>query len=171
MIASLHFVHIPMPSARSETERQAAIANIRACLGKPDLAIEYKSTVRSADKYDVVSEIYVSGGDYIEVDRRTNQVIQIGPASQSKAYDTTARYTPAQLETMARAFIARCAGNVHLDTLTANHGNKGGVNYFFRWEDNNRSLDFGMHPFIQVGLTRGGDLLGYVNTLRLVSAP
>ena len=67
---------------------------------------------------------------------------------------------------MARAFVAKNAPEVKLDNLTANFGDKEGVNYFFRWEDITRENE-DMHPFIQVGFSRGGDLLSYTDSLGL----
>jgi WD40-like Beta Propeller Repeat len=174
VIASLRFVRSVPLSPRLEAQRQAAIANIRSCLGKPDLMVEYKSTARSTYRYDLTSEFYLNGGDSIEVDTRTNQVVQIGPAAQPpgvtpKPLDFTPRYTPEQLQAMARAFIARCA-NVDLSKLAYNQGEKGGgPNYFFRWQNETPPKPAEGYPFIQVGYSRGGDFLSFGNTLGLAS--
>lgn len=155
--------------ARPESERQAAITSIRSFAQKPDLPVEYKSTAKSSYNSEVLAEYYVVGPDYYELDTRTNQVIQFGPAplpwsEKPKQYDTTPRYTPEQLEALARTFIAERT-KVDLTQLTPNHGDKGGVNFFFRWEDRTRARPDGSYPFIQVGFTRGGDLLSYTNSL------
>jgi hypothetical protein len=155
--------------ARPASERQAAIASIRAFARQPDLPIEYKSTAKSSYNNNVLIEYYVVGTDYYEVDTRTNQIIQFGPASlpqgeTPKSYDSTPRYTSQELEVMARTFIADRIG-VDVTKLTSNHGNKGGANYFFRWEDRTRKMNDGTYPFIQIGFTRGGDLLSYTNSL------
>lgn len=155
--------------ARPESEHQAAITSIRSFAQKPDLPVEYKSIAKSSYNNEVLAEYYIVGQDYYELDTRTNQVIQFGPASlqpgeKPKQYDTTPRYTPEQLEAMARAFIAERT-KVDLTQLTPNHGNKGDVNFFFRWEDRTRERQDGSYPFIQVGFTRGGDLLSYTNSL------
>jgi len=176
VIASLRFVRIAPLSPRPEAQRQAAIANIRTCLGKPDLVVEYKSTARSTYRYELTSEFYLNSLELIEVDTRTNQVVQIGPVpmpliATPKPLDFTPRYTPEQLQAMARAFIARCA-NIDLGKLTYNQGEKGGgPSYFFRWQNETPPKPAEGYPFIQVGYTRGGDFLSFGNTLGLASQP
>ena len=155
--------------ARPEVARGAAVANIRSFTRSPNLGVEYKSTSKSSYNSNVIAEFYMVGKDYYEIDTRTNQIVQFGPAplprgEQPKQYDTTPRYSPQQLEVMARTLIAERAG-VDVSGLTPNHGNKGDVNFFFRWEDRTKHLEDGMYPFIQAGFTRGGDFLSYTNSL------
>ncbi len=160
--------------ARPAAARQAAIANVRAFGRNPNLAVEYKSTAKSAYGSNVISEFYVVADDpydYYEVDTRNDQIVQFGPSPlprgmQQKPHDTTPRFSPEQLEQMARTFITERT-SVNLSSLTPNHGNKGETNYFFRWENRTQVIKDGGHPLIQVGFTRGGDLLSYTNTLNM----
>ena len=157
--------------ARPENERQKAVDEIKKFSGKSDLAVNYKDTSKSSYNALVPAEVYTTDFDQYEVDARNNQIIQFGPkpleiGQESKKFDTTARYSKAELETMARQFIAKNMPEVKVDDLTQKFGDKEGVNYFFRWEDTSREIE-DMHPFIQVGFSRGGDLLSYTNSLGL----
>lgn len=157
--------------ARPENERRKAVDEIKKFANKSDLALNYKNTTKSSYNAEVMSEIYTTDFDQYEVDSRNNSIIQFGPrplaiGEKSKEFDTTARYSKNELETMARQFIAKNAPDVKVDDLTAKFGDKEGINYFFRWEDTTREIE-DMHPFIQVGFSRGGDLLSYTDSLGL----
>jgi len=157
--------------ARPESERQQAVSEIKQFADKQDLAVNYKNTSKSSYNANVSAEIYTTAFDQYEVDARNNQIIQFGPkpleiGQESKKFDTTARYSKAELETMARQFISKNAPGVNVDNLTQKIGDKDGINYFFRWEDTTREIE-DMHPLIQVGFSRGGDLLSYTNSLGL----
>ena len=157
--------------ARPEKERQQAVSEIKKFAGKQDLEVKYKNTSKSSYNGNVPSEIYTTDFDQYEIDARNNKIIQFGPrplnvGEKPKDLDTTARYSKDELETMAKEFIAKNAPEVKLDELTARIGDKEGVNFFFRWEDTTREIE-DMHPFIQVGFSRGGDLLSYTNSLGL----
>jgi hypothetical protein len=157
--------------ARPESERQKAVGEIKKFADKQDLAVNYKNTAKSVYNPAVLEEVYATDYDQYEVDARNNKIIQFGPrplnaGEKGKKFDNTARYSKGELETIARAFIAKNAPEVKLDDLTANFGDKESVNYFFRWEDTSREIE-DMHPFIQVGFSRGGDLLSYTNSLGL----
>lgn len=158
-------------TARPENERQKAVAEIKKFSGKQDLSVNYKHTSKSVYNPSVMKEVYTTDYDQYEVDTRNNKIIQFGPRPMNigetpKNFDTTARYSKEELETMARQFIAKTAPEVKLDELTAKVGDKEGMNFFFRWEDTTREIE-DMHPFIQVGFTRGGDLLSYTNSIGL----
>jgi len=124
----------------------------------------------------LAAEFYEVGKFYVEVNAQSSLVTAISPGGDlqrsgtSQPLDFTPRYTPAQLELVARAFIARCAG-ANLDALTPYHSRSPttteSITFFFRWEDRSRHLDMGVPPLIQVGFTRGGDLLNYNNWLDL----
>lgn len=157
--------------ARPEKDRQKAVDGIKKFAKKQDLAVNYRSTGKSVYNTNVPDELYIADLDQYEVDARTNRIIQFGPrplnvGEKGKEFDTTERYSKNELETMARQFIAANAPDVKLDDLTTRFGDKEGVNYFFRWEDTSQVIE-DMHPFIQVGFTRGGDLLSYTNTIGL----
>ena len=157
--------------ARPESERQNAVTEIKKFADKQDMAVNYKSTSKSSYNAAVSAEVYTTDFDQYEVDARNNNIIQFGPRplnieEKSKEFDTTPRYSKVELETMARQFIAKNASAIKLDGLTPRFGDKEGVNYFFRWEDTSREIE-DMHPFIQVGFSRGGSLLSYTNSLGL----
>lgn len=157
--------------ARPESERQKAVTEIKKIAGNQDLAVNYKNTSTSSYNANIPVEIYTTDSDQYEVDARNNKIIQFGPrplaiGEKPKSFDTTARYSKEELETMARKFIAQNAPDVKLDNLTPNFGDKEGVNYFFRWENTSQEVE-DMHPFIQVGFSRGGSLLSYANSLGL----
>lgn len=157
--------------ARPESERQNAVAEIKKFADKQDLTVNYRNTSKSSYNAAVSAEVYTTDFDQYEVDARNNNIIQFGPRplnveEKSKEFDTTPRYSKVELETMARQFIAKNASAIKLDSLTPKFGDKEGVNYFFRWEDASREIE-DMHPFIQVGFSRGGSLLSYTNSLGL----
>ena len=157
--------------ARPENERQKAVGEIKKFADKQDLAVNYNGTAKSVYNSGVLEEVYTTDYDQYEVDARNNEIIQFGPkplpiGQAPKKFDATDKYSKGELENMARAFIAKNAPEAKLDELTANFGDKEGVNYFFRWEDTSREIE-DMHPFIQVGFSRGGDLLSFTDTLGL----
>lgn len=145
---------------------------VKAFVGNDD-AIMYHGESLSPYAPGTVTDIYYVGTDQYEVDITSVQVIQFGPRplltnEQSREYDTTDRYTSDELEVMAVSFITKHAPDVDLNALIPAHGNKEEINYFFRWEDSLKNGLVGIRPFIQVGFSRGGDLLSYTNTLGLV---
>ncbi len=157
--------------ARPEQERQNAIVEIKKFAKDQKINVIYKNTSKASLNSSVPVEIYISGFDQYEVDIRNNKIIQFGPrplapGDNPKEFDQTLRYSLKELENMARQFILDNAPEVNLDNLTANFGSKENANYFFRWEDASREIEE-MHPFIQVGFSRGGSLLSYANSLGL----
>jgi len=158
-------------TARPESERQKAVDEIKKFSGKQDMAVDYKNTGKSVYNPGVMEEVYTTDYDQYEVDARNNKIIQFGPrplavGEKGKTFNTEDKYSKSELETMARQFIAKNVPEVKLDDLSANFGDKEGVNFFFRWEDTTRENE-DMYPFIQVGFSRGGDLLSYTDTLGL----
>jgi len=157
--------------ARPASERAGAVASIRAFMDNDSLNPEYVSTSRSSYDHTVNAEFYRVGPDYVEVDMRTNEIIQFGPApmmpgDEAKVYNTDSKFSKEDLEAQAQTLIAKMAPGADLGQLEASIGEKGGTNYFFRWTDSSKEVD-GTKPFVQVGLTVGGDLLSYTNTLSI----
>ncbi len=157
--------------ARPESERQNAMDEIKRFVGDSNLAVNYDRTSQSSYNADIPVEIYTVGKDQYEIDARNNTIIQFGPrplpiGEEPEIADTTPRYSSQQLEVMARQFIVKQAPGVQISKLAPHHGDKDGVNYFFRWEDTSRKVE-DMPPFIQVGFSRGGSLLSYTNSLGL----
>lgn len=157
--------------ARPASERGAAVAKIRAFTGNQGLNPNYVSTAKSSYSNSAITEYYTVGQDYFEVNTKTNEIVQFGPApvakgQPAKEYNTEAKFTPEQLEAKAREFIAKNAPDANLGNLKASTGEKGGTNYFFRFTDESKEVE-GVKAFVQVGFTVGGDLLSYTNTLGL----
>ena len=157
--------------ARPENEKQKAIDEIKKFADKKDLNVNYKRTTKSVYNPSIAEEVYTTDYDQYEVDARNNKIIQFGPrplavGEKGKTFNTEDKYSKSELETMARQFIAKNVPEVKLDDLSDNFGDKEGVNFFFRWEDTTREIE-DIHPFIQVGFSRGGDLLSYTNSLGL----
>src|SRR3970040_2412475 len=93
-------------------------------------------------------------------------MVKFSPADPANTnYSTESLYSQDELKAKARAFILTVAGNINLDSLLPSFGDKGGQNFFFRWENPSMKLADNTSPFIQVGLSAGGDFLNYVNTL------
>jgi hypothetical protein len=158
-------------TARPESERQKAVDKIKKFAKDESAQVQYKITAKSAYNSNVLEEVYTMGLDQYEIDSRNNTIIQFGPRPRNideapKQFDTTARFSKNELETMARQFITENAPEVKLNDLSPKFSDKEGINYFFRWEDDSRIVEE-MHPFIQVGFSRGGDVVSYVNTIGL----
>ena len=112
------------------------------------------------------------GGLIYTADRDTGKVMQIGPAPRrsesdpAPSRDYTERYTKEELAPLAVAF----AENLGVDVDAVTKGlkmqvfTKDGTGYFFRWDDTSNPDEM---RFLQVGLTVGGSLLSYVNTLEI----
>ncbi|MBI5755274.1 hypothetical protein HZA41_03585 [Candidatus Peregrinibacteria bacterium] len=112
------------------------------------------------------------GWQYL-VDLASNQIIQMGPASQSSLTDPTPemdftpRYTKKELQTYSVNWLKE--RNIDVDSLAKEFefsvGTKDGKGFFFRWTDN--KAQEGEMRFLQVGFTIGGSLLSYSNTLNI----
>lgn len=154
--------------ARPANERKGALDAILAFSGKSNANVVYSETVPSGYNPRVLEEVYVVGLDQYEVNVANNQIIQFGPrplvlGEVTKIY-TSGSLSVTKLKALAMEKIANTS-KVHLAELTASTGGKVD-NYFFRWEDSSRTVE-GMHPFIQVGISSGGEIESYTNTLSL----
>jgi len=74
--------------------------------------------------------------------------------------------TAQKLSEQAIAFIQLASPTTNIASLSSLHNQKG-LNYFFRWEDQDRPLlpDGRSFPFVQVAIDACGNLLNYYNTL------
>ena len=121
-----------------------------------------------------VEEYQTSEYNYF-VDIETAQILEIMPIDSThfrrNASSGQPVYAPETLENLALGYIGKIAGKVDLESLQLIASDKGGRNYFFRWEDPTGKLPDGGAPFIQVGLSVNGDLLNYVNTLPVALDP
>jgi len=151
--------------ARPRAERQTAIENIKSITGERATYIE---TTTSPYNSEIPVEMYKSDTRTYLIDARDSSVVQIDiPAETAARLDYTPHYSVSELKEMAATFIEQAAGEVNLSALSPEHGNKNEEVYFFRWEDQSKRLESGLFPFIQVGISAGGDVGTYVNTLGL----
>jgi hypothetical protein len=164
---------------RPATERQGAISRIqefvshksvKGFVGDQTNNIRYTFTGKSSYDSNIITEFYQVGQDYVEIDIRNNKIVQFGPAptrpgEEPKKFDTSAKFSVAELQAMANEFVNQNTKLSDLSTLKASVGNKGEINYFFRWDDANKILEDGRPAFVQVGFTIGGELLSYTNSL------
>ena len=111
-------------------------------------------------------DFYQSGEFTFRVDSSSGQFVEVYPYDSSKEF--TLKHEEIELEELekiAKEYIEKLNIKVDYELLTLQIGNKGKVNYFFRWNTGNpEDADFGKF-FIQVGLTKDGQLLNLVNTL------
>ena len=137
--------------------RPEAIAAIQRYLKKDNVSFVYlgpdtnlnSPSLRKVDRYTVDDVTY-------SIDWETNWIVQID-ASRSAIPSGTA-FTTAELAQKAFMVVAELAPGIDLNALSPQQGSKG-ENYFFRW-DGGAAVGF-----IQVGLTKTGALLTYLNAL------
>ena len=160
---------IPKQSAQ-ELRAQRDISVIRNFANSPDLAVQYESESKSSNGKVIPVIIYTAGADMYEVDFN-GKIVEFGSrnlpigSESEKIVNNTPRYKQQELEAMAKQFIAKNASDMDLEKLTLNQSNKG-TNYFFRWEDRTKKTTEG-YPFIQIGFSQGGTIMGYINAMRL----
>lgn len=111
-------------------------------------------------------DFYQSGEFTFRVDSKSGQIVEVYPADSSTVFALKDKEISLdELETLAKDIIAQLAIEVEYELLTLQVGSKGEVNYFFRWNGGDpNETDFGK-CYIQVGLTKDGQLLNLVNTL------
>ncbi len=105
------------------------------------------------------------------VNVNTGAMVEYGPSTttNSATIDTTLpRKTVDELEAIARQLIDAQKLGIDLNQFTPHHSDKEGLVYFFRWEDESRMIN-GMPVFMQVGLSAGGKIASYTNTVSLVT--
>jgi hypothetical protein len=100
------------------------------------------------------------------VDPQTNHIVEIHLLEQTRA-NAAPLHSPEALEAMARAFVARGHDGVDLGSLRLTTGSKAGSSHFFRWTAGGGDGNDRNAGFVQVGLSNGGDLVSYVDTLAL----
>jgi hypothetical protein len=150
--------------ARPLAERADAIAAVKSV---EDTGVTYVEKTGTPYNKGATLEVYQTEELVYFVDIATNQIIKRF-ILDDWAYSVEPIYSQDELETMAREFVAQIGG-VDLAELNPKFDNKLGETFFFRWEDLSRRLDGNIHPFVQVGLSRAGDFLNYVNTMPLVA--
>jgi len=150
-------------SARPAQERQKAISLIQSV--EPG-EVTYLSRGRTPYDLNAQLERYRTNQHIYSVDTATSEIVQIRLVDE-RHINAEPRFSKDQLESKARDFIARVSDQINLDQLTPAFGEKEETYFFFRWEDQSKRLADGSVPFVQVGFSRSGDFLNYVNTLPL----
>jgi hypothetical protein len=150
-------------SARS-VEDQTAVINFLKTIESSD--ITYLDQIRTPYNKNAILERYQTDELIYTVDISTNQIVEIFLVDD-RNYSIEPKYTPDELEREARETIKKVNRDIDLETLVPIFGDKEGKTYFFRWENPAIKLEDGTLPFVQVGLSLGGDFLNYVNTLSI----
>lgn len=110
---------------------------------------------------------YFQSGEFtFRVDSVSGQFIEVYPFDSSREFTLMHKELELEeLEELAKEYIEKLNIQVNYDLLRLNIGDKGELNYFFRWNAGSpEATGFG-NFFIQVGLTKDGQLLNLVNTL------
>jgi len=161
---------------------KAVVANVARTLAKSDVSTEFKKVsinpyiserdaVRGVDLHKkAVLVINDDKGYTYWIEGDTNKVVQIGPASREKesdanladSYDFTERYTKDTLLPVAVEFAKSQGADASLLAGKPQIGTKDGKAFFYRWESSSTGENM---RFVQVGLTVGGTLLSYSNTV------
>ncbi len=149
-------------SARPESERAKAVANIREFLHGiyPAVSKEFepeficsrfngKPDDSGTDYNNPATEYYEAENHSFEVDPKTNYIIGVGDAERTKRtdplpnYDYPGRYsTPEELRQIAEKFLIDHKGILGIDLTKMTYkfeGTKPG-NFFMNWEDKNVSI-------------------------------
>ncbi|MBA2749363.1 MAG: hypothetical protein H0U45_11640 [Tatlockia sp.] len=132
--------------------------------------VVYQRTSHSSYN-DNPADIFFVGKNQYEVDSESNKIVQFGPRPRTiddpepTAVDFTQHCSPKPLRQMAIEYASKYS-SLPLAQLTESVTDKDGVVYFFRWETDTKKFD-GLPAFVQIGLSCGGDLVSYTNTLDL----
>lgn len=120
--------------------------------------------------YDNLARIerYETGKYQYSIDINTDQIIEIFLVDDRK-YSTEALFSEDQLMKLAVDYTKKYIGDYNLDQLPIQISDKEKTIFFFRWEDKSKNLTSGITPFIQISLSKGGDVVNYVNTIPLSS--
>ena len=161
---------LTIPSA-TDNPQIAAIKNIRAVMGLPNLPLESKGmdTMANSPNGGLRVAIYVDSlGRRFSVEPQTNTVVEMDArellASVSASVPTMSQD---QLKIIALRIANATTPNFNslLPSLLDNGGNKGD-NYFFDWRKS-ISPNETMPPFLQIGIHKSGLIFAYINTLSL----
>jgi len=149
--------------ARPETERASTVEMLHKVSGADPVYIS-----RVGTPYNSTAELeeYEAGGFVYHVDITSGEIVKAWLKDQ-KDYSVEALSSEQELADMARAYVAKFSPGHALDSLALVVLNKDSEIYFFRWEDSAGQLADGTIPFIQIALSRSGDLLNFENTLPL----
>lgn len=146
--------------ARPAAQRASAEELIRSVSG---LEPSYMS--RAGTPYDpsAVLEEYRAGEYLYHVDTSSDGIVLVWLEDQ-RDYSVLGSSSDEELMRIARDYVAKFSPSAALDGLSLTIANKEGT-IFFRWEDKASHLADGTVAFLQVGLSRAGDLLNFENRL------
>ncbi len=156
--------------ARPEAQRQEAEKKVREFLNDDSVTVEYDRTTKSTYDNNRIAEVYFAGKDQIEIYIDTNEVVQFGPRPLGQGvapddYLTSPVKTTEELRLIAEEFINKnSSADISRDDLEFKIGEKLDI-VFFRWTDSAKQLQNGMMAFAQVGISIGGEVVSYTNTL------
>jgi hypothetical protein len=138
--------------------------------------LEYRYTGKSPYNSAIPVEVYRSGRLQVEMNALDGSVIQFGPEptddvaiDPSTIADFTPRFGWRELLQIAQQFVNKASPSLDPATLQSQIDDKEGLVFFFRWSNPTSGLEEGVRPFVQVGITVGGDIVSYTNTLDLPS--
>ncbi len=153
-------------TARSPEEREKAVAAVRDFLEMPTIVVKYEcnDAFYSLEEDRLIpakGETYSVDSTYFVVNSVTNHIMQVDETpgtwgykadgsrwfSNQKQYDDSDKYSQAEIEQLARNFIAKhsiALGIIDLSKLTLETGKKDGgngrVNYFLIWNGEARTI-------------------------------
>jgi len=153
-------------TARSAEEREKAVAAVRDFLETPTVDVKYECNdafynLEEDQLIPAKSETYLVDSTYFVVNSVTNHIMQVDETpgtwgykadgtrwfSDQKQYDYSGKYSQAEVEQLARNFIAKhvvAFGNFDLTKLILETGKKDGgngrVNYFLTWKGEARTV-------------------------------
>lgn len=153
-------------TARSPEEREKAVSAVRNFLEMPTVEVMYEcnDAFYSLEEDKLIpakSETYLVDSTYFVVSPVNNHILQVDETpgtwgyktdgtrwfSDQKQYDYSGKYSQAEVEQLARNFIAKhsaALGNIDLSNLALETGKKDGgngrVNYFFIWKGESRTI-------------------------------
>lgn len=153
-------------TARSPEEREKAVAAVRDLLEMPTIEVKYEcnDAFYSLEEDRLITakgETYSVDSTYFVVSPSSNHILQVDETpgtwgykadgsrwfSDQKQYDYSGKYSQAEIEQLARNFIAKhslALGNIDLSKFTLETGKKNGgngrVNYFLIWKGEARTV-------------------------------
>ncbi|MDY6994335.1 MAG: hypothetical protein SVR94_17255 [Pseudomonadota bacterium] len=146
---------------RPAEERSGAIAVINQVTNAD---VEFTDHSRTPYNPSAEIEVYESGDYIFQVDVASEEIIKMWIKDQ-RNFSVDAKYSKDVLVKLAQEHVNILSPKVNLETLILSTQDKTNEVYFFRWEDPTRKTTDGMTAFIQVAISRAGDLLNYENTL------
>ena len=150
-------------------QQARAIEAIRLTLDNPGLRVSFRGMafMPNSPNGDLRTALFRDprGSDYY-VALLANKLVEFTPSTDGSAR-STGTVPPAELRARAEALVTRGLPSFPdlAPRLQDVSGDKGGENFFFRWEAPACISWTSMPPLAQVGITSGGEIFSYINTL------